>query len=76
MSAFKYYGECKRLFTEIPIEESYTYVLKLLKKRTKIIKSEYEEISYELKFLAYFMDLKTKDYKKIKYFLSQPYGGV
>lgn len=76
VSAFKYYGECKRLFTEIPIEESYTYVLKLLKKRTKIIKSEYEEISYELKFLAYFMDLKTKDYKKIKYFLSQPYGGV
>lgn len=30
VSAFKYYIECKKLFVEIPLEESYTLVLKLL----------------------------------------------
>ena len=51
-------------------------ILELLKKRTKIIKEEYKEIPYELKFLAYFMDLKKEDYEKIKYFLNQSYGGA
>ena len=69
VSAFKYYIECKKLFVEIPLEESYTLVLKLLKKRAKIIKAEYEQIPYELKFLAYFMGLREDDYKKIMKFL-------
>ena len=76
VSAFKYYIECKKLFVEIPLEESYTLVLKLLKKRAKIIKAEYEQIPYELKFLAYFMGLREDDYKKIMKFLSEAYGGV
>lgn len=76
VSAFQYYSECRKLFMKIPIEESYIYVLKLLKKRTKIIKEAYKEIPYELKFLAYFMELKAEDYKKIACFLNQPYGGV
>lgn len=76
VSAFQYYSECRKLFMKIPIEESYIYVLELLKKRTKIIKEAYKEIPYELKFLAYFMELKAEDYKKISYFLNQPYGGV
>lgn len=54
----------------------YGSILKLLKKRTKIIKEEYKEIPYELKFLVYFMDLKKEDYEKIKYFLNQSYGGA
>ena len=37
---------------------------------------EYKEIPYELKFLAYFMDLKSEDYEKIRCFLNQAYGGV
>ena len=53
----------------MPIEEAYEYVLKLLK-------NEYKEIPYELKFLAYFMDLKSEDYEKIRCFLNQAYGGV
>ncbi len=48
----------------------------IVKKRTKIIKNEYKEIPYELKFLAYFMDLKSEDYEKIRCFLNQAYGGV
>ena len=76
VSAFEYYSECRKLFEKMPIEESYEWVLKLLKKRTKIIKNEYKEIPYELKFLAYFMDLKSEDYEKIRCFLNQEYGGV
>lgn len=76
VSAFEYYAECRKLFMKIPVEEVYGSVLELLKKRTKIIKEEYKEIPYELKFLAYFMDLKKEDYEKIKYFLNQSYGGV
>ena len=76
VSAFEYYSECRKLFEKMPIEESYEWVLKLLKKRTKIIKNEYKEIPYELKFLAYFMDLKSEDYEKIRCFLNQAYGGV
>ena len=76
VSAFEYYSECRKLFTKIPVEEAYETVLELLKKRTKIIKEEYKEIPYELKFLAYFMNLKKEDYEKIKYFLNQSYGGA
>lgn len=76
VSAFEYYSECKKLFLEIPLEEAYLSVLKLLKKRAKIVKEDYKKIPYELKFLAYFMDLKSEDYKKIVKFLSESYGGV
>lgn len=76
VSDFSYYTECKKLFMQIPIEESYVEVLKLLKKRNKIIKEHYEKIPYELKFLAYFMELKEEDYRKINLFLNQTYGGL
>ena len=45
----------KKMFLEIPLEEAYLSVLKLLKKRSQIIKDEFSKIPYELKFLAYFM---------------------
>jgi hypothetical protein len=75
-SDFKYYSECRKLFVDIPLEESYDKVLKILKKRSNIIKPDYENIPYELKFLAYFMSLKEDDYKKIDVFLNDAYGGV
>ena len=45
-------------------------------KRSQIIKDEFSKIPYELKFLAYFMNLKSDDYKKITKFLNESYGGV
>ena len=54
VSAFEYYSECRKLFEKMPVEESYECVLKLLKKRTKIIKNEYKEIPYELKIFSLF----------------------
>ena len=50
--------------------------LRHMKKRAVIEKESFEEIPYELKFLAYFMKLKDKDYKKIDVFLNEVYGGV
>ena len=76
VSEFKYYSECKRLFLKIPLEEAYLEFLKQLKKRTKIVKEEFVKVPYELKFLAYFMDLRTDDYRKLLEFLNEPYGGV
>lgn len=76
VSEFKYYSECRKMFLEIPLEEAYLSVLKLLKKRSQIIKEEFSEIPYELKFLAYFMNLKSNDYIKIMNFLNESYGGV
>lgn len=76
VSDFEYYAECKKLFLDIPITESYLDVLALLKLRCNIIKEDYDSIPYELKFLAYFMNLKSEDYNKINSFLNKSYGGV
>ena len=76
VSEFKYYSECRKLFVEINIEDSYKSFLRHIKKRAVIEKESFEEIPYELKFLAYFMKLKDKDYKKIDVFLNEVYGGV
>ena len=64
------------MFLEIPLEEAYLSVLEAFKKRSQIIKDEFSKIPYELKFLAYFMNLKSDDYKKITKFLNESYGGV
>ena len=75
-SDFRYYNECRKIFVQLPIDESYSEVLKILKRRSNIIKDEYDNIPYELKFLAYFMGLKEEDYEKIDVFLNEAYGGV
>ena len=62
VTQFKYYSACKEEFFKIPIEESYIEVLKVLKERMQIVKEEFVKVPYELRFLAYFMDLKIEDY--------------
>lgn len=76
VTQFKYYTECKKLFYSIPLDEAYLYVLQQLKKRNNIIKEEFIKVPYELKFLAYFMELKQKEYQELGVFLKQEYGGV
>lgn len=75
-SEFKYYSECKKMFLEISTEQIYSEVIKQLKKRIQIIREEFVKVPYELKFLSYFMDLKSNDYQKLTKFLNEPYGGV
>ena len=76
VSQFKYYTACKQLFLQIPLEESYLNVLKILKKRMQLEKEEFVKVPYELKFLTYFMELKCEDYQKLEMFLEQQYGGI
>ena len=76
VTQFKYYAACKKLFLQIPIEESYLHVLRILKKRMQLEKEEFVKIPYELKFLAYFMELTYDDYQKLEVFLERQYGGA
>lgn len=76
VTQFKYYSACKKMFLQMPIEESYLLVLKILKKRMQLEKEEFVKIPYELKFLAYFMELTQDDYRKLEVFLEHQYGGV
>lgn len=75
VTQFRYYAACKQLFLQMPIEESYLLVLKVLKKRMQLEKEEFVKVPYELKFLAYFMELKSSDYVKLEAFLERQYGG-
>ena len=76
VTQFKYYSACKKMFLQIPIDESYLLVLKILKKRMQLEKDEFVRIPYELKFLAYFMELTYDDYQKLEMFLERQYGGA
>lgn len=42
----------------------------------KLEKEEFVKIPYELKFLAYFMELTYDDYQRLKVFLDREYGGA
>ncbi|MCM1267975.1 MAG: sce7726 family protein [Bacteroidales bacterium] len=76
VTQFKYYSACKKMFLQIPIEESYLLVLRILKRRMQIEKERFVKIPYELKFLAYFMELTFNDYQKLEAFLEHQYGGA
>jgi hypothetical protein len=75
VSQFRYYTECKKMFLNIPISEANSYVLEQLKNRNKIVKEDFVKVPYELKFLAYFMELKNEDYSKLNIFLEQQFEG-
>lgn len=69
VSAFEYYTECLRLFTQIDILEAQKLVFKEIKKRETIYEKEYINlIPYELRWLAYsskFNELAYKDLANI-----------
>lgn len=73
VTQFQYYDVWEKMFANISIEESYPLVLKELKKRNQQMKEELIKVPYELKFLAYFMNLKKKDYKNLESFLERKY---
>ncbi|WP_243424889.1 MULTISPECIES: sce7726 family protein [Clostridia] len=76
VTQFQYYSTCKKMFLQIPIEESYLQVLRILKKRMQLEKEEFVKIPYELKFLVYFMEFTYDDYQKLEIFLERQYGGA
>lgn len=76
VTQFNYYSACKALFLNIPIEKEFSLVKCVLKKRKAIQKDEFAGIPYELKFLAYFSNMKKDDYMKLNDFLDSQYGGA
>lgn len=70
-----YYGECLKQFSQIPILEAYNMALKQLKKRNKILISDFEKVPYELKSLIYFSKLSKSDWKALDSFLNKKYRG-
>lgn len=76
VTQFKYYETCRTLFLQIPIDESYLLVVNELKKRSHIEKESFVKIPYELRFLIYFMELRSDDYRKLEVFLDGQYGGA
>lgn len=76
VTQFRYYSACKKMFLQIPLEEAYSFVLKVLKKRMQLKKEEFIKVPYELKFLVYFMELTYEDYQKLEVFLESQYGGA
>lgn len=70
-----YYSECLKKFSEIPIKEAYALALKELKKRNKIMISDFEEIPYELKSLIYFAKVSKKEIRQLNSFLNKKFGG-
>ena len=70
-----FYGECLKLFSEIPIQKAYAMAIRQLKKRNKIQVQTLASIPYELKSLVYFSNLKIKDYQALDKFLNRQFGG-
>lgn len=74
VSQFEYYRTCKHLFCQIDTYVAYTEFVATLKRRGKIDVELYKQIPYELKFLIYFSDFKTDDYRRLHSFLQQKGG--
>lgn len=70
-----YYGECLRKFSQIPLMEAYTMVLKELKKRNRVFINDFKDVPYELKSIMYFANTKKTDWAALSSFLKEKYGG-
>lgn len=72
-----YYGMCQDMILTLPTDKIYEWLIKELKKRTKIDEiQKIMNIPVELRFLVYFMKLKQKDYKDLEIFLKSQYTKV
>lgn len=75
VSQFDHYSVCRNMFYDIPLNVSYQLFLKVLKDRVDIDSNKLKMIPYELRFLAYFMDLSDSDFLKLNQFLECEYTG-
>lgn len=75
VSDFEYYSVCEDMFKKIPLQRAYDLFLQQLKKRTSHFDIKIEEIPYELKSLAYFMQMGKKEYFMATEFLNSCYQG-
>lgn len=66
-----YYDKCLEMFQQIPMEQLYSMFLSKLKSRTQLNrKIKFENIPYELKSIAYFINLNYNEYVELNHFLN------
>lgn len=70
-----YYRECLQKFCDIPMQQLYEMVLKELKKRVVISRSELVSIPYELRSLYYFSRPNSKSADALRLFMNNDFGG-
>lgn len=75
VSDFEYYSVCEDMFKKIPLQRAYDLFLQQLKKRVRHLDIKIKEIPYELKSLAYFMQMGKKEYFMATEFLNSCYQG-
>lgn len=75
VNQFEYYSACKNMFSNLYINEVYPFFLEIIKDRPDIVKDVIINTPYELRSLAYFMELDNDDLKKLELFLNNEFGG-
>ncbi len=73
VTQFEYYQACLSLFKRIQINRLYTEYCNVLKKRCHIEFEKYLTLPSELKAVAYFSQIKNKQYEEINTFLDSKY---
>lgn len=68
-----YYKECKKLFCQLDMSDSYPMFIAQLKKRNQITLNTYNEVPYVLKSLIYFSKYLQTYYNNLSIFLNQSY---
>lgn len=75
-SQSKYYDACFEIFEKINVKTAQKYMLKELKKRNPIDKTNYnlfKDVPKEIKSLVYFSDYKSQEYNELNDFLKSKY---
>lgn len=75
VSAFFYHRTCKELFNQLDIDEVYREFVREIKTRSLCNREYFDQIPYELRFLAYFMRFDKQKNERLIRFLKMPYGG-
>ena len=76
VSPVRYYSECKEMFRLIPKEIAYKMFIEQLKTRNKITAiNKFNNVPYELKYIAYFSNYNNKQYDLLQKFLVSTIGG-
>lgn len=76
VSQVKYYKECLAMFKHLKIEDAYSSVMAVLKKRNRVVIEDFKRrVPSELSSLVYFSDFKENDYDVLDEILNRDYRG-
>lgn len=71
VNQFEYYRTCKSWFCSLDIQRAHKSFEQILKGRYRVNCEKYDQVPYELKFLAYFLKFRDQDYSRLQSFLDE-----